>query len=445
MHSPAQIKRFLMDDVEELASRPEKLSNSPGKDFTKPKKLLLKDILLFHVFMNQDSTHSELLSYFGNDVDRTPTSSAYFQQRAKLRPDAFRQLLHKFNSHFDPELFNEELVLTAVDGTGMSMFYNPSCPLTFIKPNKASPDGHNELHLTAALRLPGAMYSDAVIQPAPQLDERAAFCEMIDRDSPSRGIPLYLADRGFPSYNVFAHCFRKGSFFLIRAKDLYIERLLGDNMPAPGSSEFDVEVERVIVRHQSKKSYSCPDHPEKYRFIDKNTNFDFIEYGSRDEFHMRLRVVRVKVSDTLYEYLITNLPADKYGLDQLRILYWIRWKIETSTMHLKKVVGAEAFHCRSLVNVTHELLARLVKYNFCSAVASIAVSRIGTKKGKKHNHQVNFSLAIKKCHVFLCQKESEKPIDILRIIEKYTLPVREGRQFPRNKHYQKPMTFLYRH
>lgn len=445
MFSPAQVKRFLLDDVRELASHPESLSNNPGKDFTRPKKLLLEDILLFHVFLNQDSTRSELLSYFGNDEDRTPSSSAYCQQRAKLRPDAFRQLLHKFNDHFDPLLFNGELVLTAVDGTGMSMSYDPSCPLTFIKPNKASPDGHNELHLTAALRLPGAMYSDAVIQPAPSLDERAAFCEMIDRDSPSAGIPLYLADRGFPSYNVFAHCFRKGSYFLIRAKELYVERLLKDDLPAAGRSEFDVEVDRVIVRHNSKKQYSRPNCPEKYRFVDKNTNFDFIEYGSRDEFPMHLRVVRVKVDNGLYEYLVTNLPADKYGLDQLRILYWVRWKIETSIMHLKKVVGAEAFHSRSLVNVTHELLARLVKYNFCSAVASIAISKIGDKKGKKHPHQVNFSLAIKKCHVFLCQKESEKPIDILRIIEKNTLPVREGRMFPRDKQFQKPLTFLYRH
>ena len=57
----------------------------------------------------------------------------------------------------------------------------------------------------------------------------------------------------------------------------------------------------------------------------------------------------------------------------------------------------------------------------------------------------NFSLAIKKTHEFLCQKGSEKPINIIRIIEKYTLPVRDERKFPRNKHFQKPLTFLYRH
>lgn len=445
MFSPAQIKRLLLDDVRNLASCPELVSKNPGRDFTRPKKISLEDILLFHIFMKQDSTGSELLTYFGNNADSAPTLSAYIQQREKLLPDTFRQLLHSFNAHFDPTLYDGDLVLTAVDGTGMSLFYNPRCPLTFIKPNKASPDGHNELHLTAALRVADGMYSDAVIQPAPRLDERAAFCEMIDRDTLSKGTPLYLADRGFPSYNVFAHCFKKGAWFLIRAKDLYVERLLKHDMPNPENGEFDVEVDRIIVRHQSKKLYSRPDIPDAYRFVDKNTSFDFIDYKSHDEFLMHLRVVRVQVDDNSYEYLITNLPAEKYNLVQLKILYWIRWKIETSILHLKKVVGAEAFHCRSLVNVSHELLARLVKYNFCSALASIARNNIEHKKGKKHPHQINFSLAIKKTHDFLCQKESEKPIDIIRIIEKYTLPVRKGKAFPRKKQFQKPLTFLYRH
>ena len=445
MFSPAQIKRLLLDDVRNLASYPELVSKNPGRDFTRPKKISLEDILLFHIFMKQDSTGSELLTYFGNNADSVPTLSAYIQQREKLLPDTFRQLLHSFNAHFDPTLYDGDLVLTAVDGTGMSLFYNPRCPLTFIKPNKALPDGHNELHLTAALRVADGMYSDAVIQPAPRLDERAAFCEMIDRDTLCKGTPLYLADRGFPSYNVFAHCFKKGAWFLIRAKDLYVERLLKHDMPNPENGEFDVEVGRIIVSHQSKKLYSRPDIREAYRFVDKNTPFDFIEYKSRDEFHMHLRVVRVKVDDNLYEYLITNLPAGKYGLAQLRTLYWIRWKVETSILHLKKVVGAEAFHCRSLVNVSHELLARLVKYNFCSAVASIARNNVEHKKGKKHPHQINFSLAIKKTHEFLCQKGSEKPINIIRIIEKYTLTVRKGKAFPRKKQFQKPLTFLYRH
>ena len=444
MYSPTQIKRFLMDDVRNLASRPELVVKNPEADFTRPKKLTLEDILLIPLFMNQDSTGSELLTYFGNDDRKTPTLSAYVQQRAKLRPDAFRHLMHSFNGHFPPSMMKGDIIPTAVDGTGMSMSYDPRSPLTFIKPNRASPDGHNELHATAALRILDCMYSDVVVQPATQADERAAFCEMVDRDAPSRGTPLYLADRGFQSYNVFAHCMKKGAKFLVRATERYVRQALGDDMPRE-DGEFDVEIDRILVRHHAKKQYSRPELSESYRVVDRNTSFDFIEYGSRDEFDIHLRVVRLGLDDGSFEFLVTNLPKDGYGIDALRTLYWMRWKIEVSIMHLKKVIGAEAFHCRSFENVTHELLARFVKYNFCSAVADIARKKVENKKGKKHPHQVNFSLAIKKCHEFLCQKESEEPFDIIRILEKYTLPVRKERRSPRKKQFQKPLTFLYRH
>ena len=443
MYSAAQIKRFLMDDIEEMASHPELVCSCPGKDFTKPKKLPLRDVLLIPLYMHQDSTTSELLTYFDNDADRTPSFSAWAQQRSKLRIDAFRQLLQKFNSHFTPTLYNGEAVLTAVDGTTLNMFYDPHSPLTFVKPNGASPGGHNEIHAIASLRVSDGMYSDLVLQPGSQIDERAAFCEMIDRDRTAAGKLLYLADRGFQSYNVYAHCIKNGAWFLIRATELYVNQLLRDDLPQ--TEEFDMEVDRILVRHKAKKAYSRPESPELYRYIEKDTSFDYLDHGSKEEFGIHLRVVRVRIDNDSYEYLITNLPDDKYPLEQLRILYWLRWKIEVSICHLKKVVGAEAFHTRSLVNVTHELLARLVKYNFCSAIASIARKNIEGKKGKKHPHQINFSLAIKKCHDFLLQKESETPINIVRIIEKYTLPVRDDRKFPRDKNTEKPMTFLYRH
>lgn len=65
-------------------------------------------------------------------------------------------------------------------------------------------------------------------------------------------------------------------------KDLYVERLLGIDMPE-GEGEFDVTVERLVVRSNSQKGRSHPEKPEIYRFIDKNANFDYVEPGSSDE------------------------------------------------------------------------------------------------------------------------------------------------------------------
>ena len=95
--------------------------------------------------------------------------------------------------------------------------------------------------------------------------------------------------------------------------------------------------------------------------------------GSANEYPLTLRVVRVKISDNSYENLITNLPADEFDADALRVLYYIRWGLETAFSYLKHAVGAIDFHCKSFDNVVREVWARLILFNCCSALTALAV------------------------------------------------------------------------
>ena len=54
---------------------------------------------------------------------------------------------------------------------------------------------------------------------------------MIDRYHIPGTSPIFIADRGFPFFNVFAHAIEHGSYFLIRAKDINIQRILGKDLP----------------------------------------------------------------------------------------------------------------------------------------------------------------------------------------------------------------------
>lgn len=64
--------------------------------------------------------------------------------------------------------------------------------------------------------------ASAFIQPGRLKNEFATLCRMIDRYTYG-GCPIFVADRGFASYNVFAHALEKGCFFAIRAKDITIK------------------------------------------------------------------------------------------------------------------------------------------------------------------------------------------------------------------------------
>ena len=61
----------------------------------------------------------------------------------------------------------------------------------------------------AAYQILDKAYADAVIKPSRIKNEYTAICEMIDRCNKTHGIPLFMADRGFPSYNCFAHAKEK--------------------------------------------------------------------------------------------------------------------------------------------------------------------------------------------------------------------------------------------
>lgn len=259
MNQADKIKALFMADVDALAAQPELFAKDPARDFTRVRKLSAKDVLLFPILKERDCTNMELLKYFDYST-HTPSMSAYFQQRRKLLPDTYRNLLDSFNSHFEPSLYKDKYILTAVDGSGFNLFFNPNDPDTFILPHGASPRGHNEIHVTAAYQIADRIYSDAVIQPSPQKIEYAAICDIINHSDTSKGIQLFIADRGFPSYNSFAHCFEKGVSFLIRAKDLYVDRLLRDDLPS-GDGEFDVTVDRIVIRTKKKKFLASLEHP----------------------------------------------------------------------------------------------------------------------------------------------------------------------------------------
>lgn len=86
------------------------------------------------------------------------------------------------------------------------------------------------------------------------------------------------------------------------------------------AGEFDVTVNVTLVRRRIPAVYSDP----LPRFIWKGASFDFLEYGSDGSYRMSLRVVCIQLSDGSYEYLVTNLPGDRFPPGLLKSLYYKR-------------------------------------------------------------------------------------------------------------------------
>lgn len=435
-----QVKNSLLEIISEMSAHPQDFSKHPKTDFSRNRKLVFPMLLHLIISMEAGTVKDELLNFFSFDKN-TVSNSAFFQQRAKLADHTLPYLFHTFNNLYPYTLYKDKYQLLAADGSSFTFTRNPRDPDAYYAPDGKTTNGYNQVHVIPLFDLLSKRYTDCVVQPIRKKNEFRALCTLIDRNPTVPGIiPIFIADRGFHSLNVFAHAIEHHSYFMIRATDIKMQRLLGIDLPA-GQSSFDIQVRRMLTRSNSKKKRLHPELADQYKFICREVAFDYIDPEKQPEYPIDLRVLRFKISEDGYENIITNLPPGEFPVDEIKQLYHLRWNIETSFRELKHVIGAEKFHSKKREYIEMEIWARLLLYNFCSIITRHVVIH---RRGKKHQLQVNYSVAYKACHYFLRLHNGESPPDIEGLIEKNTLPIRPDRKYARQHRFRVPVSFTYR-
>ena len=443
MDYPTKVRGWLESDIADLASRPEEAAARPGRDFTRKRKLGLASTVELLVTMGTGSLSHELMDHFSYDPAALPTKSAFCQRRSKLLPDAPRGLLRSFSSRFGLAEYRDGVALVAVDGSSFCFGPDRSDPETY-HPNREGTRGHNIVHAVALYDMAADSYLDAVVQPGRGKDEFAAMCDLVDawpgwaRDLMAA---VFVADRGFASYNVFAHVIEAGQLFAVRAKDLNVRRMLAPGGAGELPCEMDRRVRLVLSRTTAESKVSQPWRLGDYRRVD-SAAFDFLTEES-PEYEIELRIVRFPVGDG-FENIVTNLPESAFGPEEVKEVYRLRWGVETSFRKLKLNIGAADLHSRRAALVAQEIYARMVLYDFCAAVARYASSlpSVAGKRGRKHDHKVNFADAARACCAFL--RGRARGPDVVELVAGSTSPVRPGRSFHRRHRLRSPSGQTYR-
>ena len=365
-------------------------------DLTRNRKFPADKLITFLVSQGSSSTKNELLDFFDMDP-QSPTASALNQQRAKLSPDALEAVFRHFNhfaSFYDQKKLRYRFL--AADGSTFTFFSKPAfAPEEYHVSDGHSIKGFYSMHLNAFYDLQKHTYSDALIQPIHQKDEFSAFCEMVDRHDLLTGTKdVFIGDRGYCSYN------------------------------------------------SHKKKISIKEGYYK-RFVDAAASFDYVAYGSLDTYDLSFRIVRFPISDDSYECIVTNLPSDEFPSEQIKLLYYARWAIEGSFRKLKYTVGLSNFHAYKPEYIKQEIWAKLIAYNITETLTNHAIIEKGNTK---YEYKVNFSMAAHICRVFLRPNTEKDSIDVMSLLTKELIPIRNDRQYPRlqTAHFRKPRYFIYR-
>lgn len=431
------VKLMLLDSIRELAADPNNFACCPGRDFSRNRKIPVHDLLLMLLTMEADCIKEELYRYFGRSTS-SPSKAAFYKQRKKLRDDALRSLLFAFSKKCKKNFFKDKYSLIACDGSAVDISRNPNDHDTFFEPNGKSTRGFNQIHINALFSILDKKFIDLLIQPARKRNEYSAFCQMVDLAQPDSSY-IYICDRGYASYNDFAHVIEHGQFFLIRCTDSKTEKLLGFSLD--GIKELDYHVDRILSRSQSKKKRLHPELAQQYRYICPDVPMDYIT-DEHPEYALALRVIRIELSPGCFENLITNLPDLEFDLDDFKDLYRLRWEEETAYRDLKYPLCLKAFHSKKYEYIVQEVWARAVLYNFCSEIAMHVEL---PEKNRKYEYQVNYSEAIKICRDHLRIHDAVTVLDAEGLIGQNIEPVRPGRTFARQARFKLPMSFCYRH
>lgn len=402
--------------IRRMGENQEEFVRTPGRDFTRPRRLTFETVITLLLTMSEKSIGKELMGYFKIE-EKTPSAAAFVQQRQKILPQALYTLFQRFTAWLHPGKAFRGYRLLAVDGTSLKSVSYPEDTGSY-RPGTERQHGWNMHHINALFDLENQIYTDLIVQKEHDKNESKALCAMVDR-SPVSGKTIVLADRNYESWNNLAHLEKKSWKYLIRLREK--GRTTAYGVKLPDLPEFDLPVQltlgRLTKRQLEQRGCSVPEH---YYPLPPGVTFDYLEPGNTDFYTLSFRIVRLKLSDKSTEMLLTNLDQDDFPSAALKSLYARRWGIETSFRSLKYTVGLIHLHAKKPDLILQEIFASFLIFNFMQTAAAAVDTSQGVSKYQRH---VNFSDTVFACCLFL----RDPLADPLPLLHRKLISIRPGR------------------
>lgn len=431
--------------IQDVAGHISEYCENPGKDFTRTRKLPADIIMQLILNMEGQTLNKELYNHFP-DKETRMTTSAYVQQREKLKAEVFKAIFELFNRTIvNPKTING-LRMYAIDGSDICTPTNKTSrwyiPRHYIRKDGQEAKGTCLLHGNFLYDLPNKQY----VGFNENRDERTGAIELIDSIANPENA-LVIMDRGYTGYNMVEHCNRYGGYYVIRFP---VHNTFKEINELPDAScDKDVEI-KVSTRSQQ----FCEIYGYRKLSVRKNkkANEDYSEqtkdmqWDFEDKCTVKFRICKFKINDPesgkpIWEVLVTNLPRDKFDLKAMKRIYWRRWGIETSFKELKYAVGLINFHSRQDKLIMQELYAGLIIFNATARIAAM-IPIAHSERG--FAYAVDLTMVV---HVFrVCFRPFSKapPDEMYADMSKYRHMLKDGRHNMRLLRPKSAVYFTYR-
>ena len=116
MNNFKHLKNVLNYNIKKMAECAAIFCENPEKDFTRDRLLNFENTIRNVICMGSGSLKDELLNLHYHSI-QTPTSSAFIQARDKIKVEAFKILLERFNDKTHIDKLYKGYRLLAIDGS----------------------------------------------------------------------------------------------------------------------------------------------------------------------------------------------------------------------------------------------------------------------------------------------------------------------------------------
>ena len=273
------------------------------------------------------------------------------------------------------------------------------------------------MHINALYDILNNRYLDSVIQNLKDENERLAMIKMAERYIGNKAI--FIADRGYISYNLFEHIRHTGNYFLIRINDITSKAAPRIIKRIKEKDEFDLDVSTIFTNSQTNEVLNNPD---KYTRLIYDQQFDYLDKNNR-YYEAKYRFIRIRIdgNEEQYETIITNLPKDEFTSFDIKELYKLRWDIEVSYRHLKYSVNLNALHSKRRDFIRQEILGRMIMFNISMIIIEEAYKLKFKKKHRKYEYKINIARAIHIISDSITKRKGGIPPNLLELIAKEIL------------------------
>lgn len=387
-------------------------------DFSRHRILTFCTVILFLINMVKRALQDELDEFFkmleqGRIAQRVVTKSAFSQARQKLKHTAFTELNQSqvayYYEHFEPERWQGWRLL-AIDGALCDIPDTPALQEHFGFWGSRHGSGCVKGRQSQMFDVLNQITVDAYIGPKSE-GEREMAVHHLAQVGPN---DLLLLDRGYPAFWLFVAILERRADFCARVKANYNQ--LTRQFIQSGAKE---QIITLKPTHQARSICRAKQLPTK---------------------PLTLRLVRVDLSDTEVEVLITSLlDTELYPHLLFGNLYNHRWPIEEDYKLILSRFELENWTGLSKEAIYQDFYATIFTKNLAAILALPAQHSIEPlAASRKYRYQLNMTNLVSKFKdtiVYLFTDRHLPPLLhswwhlIIQTIE----PVRPHRSFPRKK------------